>query len=95
MPKSRPKTKAAKPATTQPIEESVVISTPTKIAQLVALLRRANGARIDELMSATGWQAHSVRGAISGALKKKLKLEILSTKSGEGRVYRIAEEAQA
>jgi hypothetical protein len=47
------------------------------------------------MQSATGWQAHSVRGAISGALKKKLGLEVTSEKiDGRGRVYRIAEAAQ-
>ena len=42
-----------------------------KIATVLALLRRPEGADIDELMAATGWQAHSVRGALSGAIKKK------------------------
>ncbi len=49
------------------------------------------GASIADLMKATGWQAHSVRGAISGNLKKKLGLGIISEKvEGRGRVYRIA-----
>ena len=42
----------------------------------------------------TGWQAHSVRGALSGALKKKLGLIIISAKTEAGRVYRIADEAR-
>ena len=41
-------------------------------------------------MEATGWQAHSVRGAISGAIKKKLGLNVMSEKTGTVRLYRIA-----
>ncbi len=64
----------------------------TKQALLIELLKRKTGASIDEIMEATGWQAHSVRGAISGALKKKLGLAVSSEKAdGRGRVYRIAE----
>jgi len=62
----------------------------SKQDKLTALLRRPDGATIAELTDATGWQAHSVRGAMSGALKKKLKLTIDSAKvEGRGRVYRI------
>ena len=64
----------------------------TKQALLIDLLKRKTGATIDEIVEATGWQAHSVRGAISGALKKKLGLAVSSEKAdGRGRVYRIAE----
>jgi hypothetical protein len=67
-------------------------STPTgKLGALVALLRRPEGARIEELTAATGWQAHSVRGAIAGALKKKLKLAVTADRTEQGRVYRITE----
>lgn len=55
------------------------------------MLRREEGATIDEIIAATGWQAHTVRGAKAGALKKKLGLEATSEKVDErGRVYRIA-----
>ena len=64
----------------------------TKQALLIDLLKRKTGATIDEIIEATGWQAHSVRGAISGVLKKKLGLAIESeVVEGRGRVYRIAE----
>ena len=66
-----------------------------KTRLLTDLLRRPNGARIDEMMTATGWQAHSVRGAIAGTLKKKLGLAISSEKTEAGRVYRIVGEAKA
>jgi hypothetical protein len=62
----------------------------TKQAQLIAMLRRPEGADLDEIAEATGWQKHTIRGAISGALKKKLGLEITSTKDDQGRrIYRI------
>jgi predicted ArsR family transcriptional regulator len=64
----------------------------SKQALLIDLLKRKSGATIDELVKATGWQVHSVRGAISGALKTKLGLAVASEKvDGRGRVYRIAE----
>jgi hypothetical protein len=64
----------------------------TKQDLVIALLRRREGASISEMMEETGWQAHSVRGFMSGALKKKLKLTVTSKKedrTGERR-YRIA-----
>ena len=62
----------------------------TKQALLIDLLKRKDGASIDVIVKATGWQAHSVRGAISGALKKKLGLTVTSEAvDGRGRVYRI------
>jgi hypothetical protein len=62
----------------------------TKQATLIALLRSKDGADLDEIAEATGWQKHTIRGAISGALKKKLGLQVTSTKDGQGRrVYRI------
>lgn len=62
----------------------------TKQAVLIAMLRRPDGADLDEIAEATGWQKHSIRGAISGALKKKLGLQVTSTKDQEGRrVYRL------
>jgi hypothetical protein len=57
---------------------------------LVDLLSRAEGATIAQIVTATDWQAHSVRGVMSGVLKKKLGLHIVSEKAKGGeRVYRI------
>jgi hypothetical protein len=53
----------------------------SKQATVIAILRRANGASIEEMMLATDWRAHSVRGFMSGALKKRLKLEVVSEKN--------------
>jgi Protein of unknown function (DUF3489) len=66
--------------------------TDSKQAQLIAMLKRAKGASIEEIIKAFGWQPHTVRGAIAGALKKKLGLAVTSEKiEGRGRVYRIAD----
>jgi hypothetical protein len=63
----------------------------SKIAKLIALLRRPGGATIETLAKVTGWQAHSVRGAISGTIKKKLGHTVKSERRGDGeRVYSIA-----
>ena len=65
--------------------------TGTKQALVVEMLRRSEGATVDQIMEATGWQRHSVRGAIAGALKKKLGLAVTSEKvEDRGRVYRVA-----
>ena len=62
----------------------------TKQAVLIELLSRAEGATLPQMTEATGWQVHTVRGAMAGALKKKLGLEITSEKqTGTDRVYRI------
>ena len=64
----------------------------SKQAHLIVMLRRAKGATIDKIVQALEWQPHTVRGAIAGALKKKLGLTIVSEKSEpRGRVYRIAD----
>jgi hypothetical protein len=63
----------------------------TKQATLIAMLRAPDGATIGDITAATGWQLHTVRGAMAGALKKKLGLEVTSEKvEGRGRVYRIS-----
>ena len=62
----------------------------SKQAAVIALLRRPEGATVDEVRAATGWQPHTVRGVFSGALKKKLGLAIVASKEERGRVYRIA-----
>ena len=67
--------------------------TTSKQSQLIILLRRDKGASMDELMSATGWQAHSVRGVLSGVLRKKLGLNIVLVKVEDKKAYRISETA--
>jgi hypothetical protein len=56
----------------------------SKAAKILDLLRRPNGATTKELMKATGWQPHSIRGFLSGAIGKKMKLTVVSTKDEGG-----------
>ena len=62
----------------------------SKQAQVIAMLKRPEGATISQIMESTGWQAHTVRGTFAGAFKKKLGLDISSAKGDGERVYRIA-----
>jgi hypothetical protein len=68
--------------------------TPSKLDIVVGLLQRPEGATAEALSLATGWQLHSVRGAMSGALKKKRGMTITSEKTDAGRIYRIAPVAE-
>jgi hypothetical protein len=62
---------------------------------VLALLQSPNGATLSEIIEATGWQPHSVRGFLSGVLKKKLKLKVESRKDGSDRTYRIKTQASS
>jgi hypothetical protein len=78
------------PAEADPAPKAHTPRTGTKQAKLIEMLRTEGGATIDEMVAETGWQAHTVRGAMSGALKKKLGLTITSEKvEGRGRIYQV------
>ncbi len=63
----------------------------SKSVQIITLLKRPNGASIPELVKATTWQAHSVRGFMSGTLKTKRGLLVTSEQTeGKDRRYKIA-----
>jgi hypothetical protein len=77
---------AQSPASKPPIPRA-----GTKQAMLIEMLQKAEGATMEAIVAATGWQPHSARGAMSGALGKKLGLAVTSAKEeGRGRVYRIS-----
>ena len=92
-----PRKKVAKD---QPIANLVSSITPTpersksKIDLVIERLGQPDGATISDLCNATGWQAHSVRGAMSGGLKKGHKLEVESLVVDGVRRYRIANAAR-
>jgi len=68
----------------------------TKQSMLIDMLKQPEGANLAELTAAIGWQSHSLRGAISGGLKKRLGLTVLSeTVEGRGRIYKIAPDTHA
>jgi hypothetical protein len=67
----------------------------SKLSTMLALLRRREGATLEQLTKATGWQSHSVRGAMSGAIKKKMGLTIASAKVAGVRTYHVATAGSA
>ncbi|GHE05434.1 hypothetical protein U879_03930 [Defluviimonas sp. 20V17] len=81
-----------KHAAEAPAPKPVTPRAGTKQAMLIAMLQAPEGATMEAIIAATGWQAHSARGAMSGALGKKLGLVVTSVKEeGRGRVYRIGQ----
>ena len=103
--KGKGKAKAAKPGKAAPAEKP----TPragTKQALMIEMLKRPEGATVEQIAAATGWQHHTIRGAISGALKKKLGLTVEATRTrevgpnktgakGSSTVYRITGSSPA
>ena len=84
---ARPGRKAKPP---QRAQNAPAVRRGSTTAKILALLRRPGGASLAQLKKATGWQAHSVRGFLSGALKKKMGLRIDSAKRDGERTYRLA-----
>ena len=78
--------KKARPAKKAPTARKKVAGARdgSKTAKVLDLLKRKNGATLKELMKATGWQAHSVRGFLSGTVGKKMGLTVTSTKGEDG-----------
>ncbi|MBR7618786.1 DUF3489 domain-containing protein [Phenylobacterium sp. 20VBR1] len=70
-----------------------IVKAQTKTDLVVTLLSRPEGVTIEDLMRATGWQAHSVRGAISGSIKSGRGLDVVSQKIDGQRVYRVLVDA--
>ena len=82
---------AVPPALAEPIKAAPRTRENTKQAQIIAMLQRPEGATISQIVEATGWQPHTVRGTFAGAFKKKLGLTLSSSKDEHGqRVYRVA-----
>jgi hypothetical protein len=76
-----PKGKAKKNATLAPeAPKPRTGAKDSKTSQILELLKRPDGATLSELMNASGWQAHSVRGFLSGTIRKKMKLTLTSNK---------------
>jgi hypothetical protein len=89
--KAKTKTKTSQKRKVQAKAKTPGTRNSSKQAQLIEMLKRPEGATIEEIVKKFDWQAHTVRGAIAGALKKKLGLDVQSEKvEGRGRVYRIA-----
>jgi hypothetical protein len=80
-----------KGASKAPRKPAVTANKGSKQDQILALLRRQNGASIAEIIAATDWQPHSVRGFLAGAVKKRLRIDVVSEKGADGvRRYFVA-----
>jgi hypothetical protein len=91
-PKKAKSAKKASPAKKAPkaAKKATGARDGSKTAKILELLKRPDGATAKELMKATGWQAHSLRGFLSGTVRKKMDLAVTSTKGEDGeRTYSI------
>src|SRR5579864_1450306 len=91
---SKPRTSKSKTANTDGRRAAATLSTKStssdalsKSDQILGLLRRKQGASLDEIQEVSGWQAHSVRGFLAGTVKKRLGLKLNSNKSKGTRHY--------
>jgi hypothetical protein len=97
MTKSKSKTKVATKSAARKINKGKPRTRPTKSAvrsdskhaRIIALLRAPAGTTIAAIMTATGWQQHSVRGFLAGVVRKTLDLNLVSEPTDKGRIYRI------
>ncbi len=80
-----PAAKSSSPTSGEPTSKQAVAA--SKQSRVVTMLRSPNGATIAAMMKATGWQQHSVRGFLAGIVRKKMKLNIYSTKIVGSRFY--------
>jgi hypothetical protein len=72
-----------------PASRTAATRSDTKRARIIAMLRTPAGATIASMMTAAGWQQHSVRGFLAGVVRRKLGLNLVSEPTDDGRIYRI------
>ena len=86
---SQPQTAHRRTANRAKKGAAAIVPSATKAEQIAMLLRRTEGASLSEMMKATGWQQHSLRGFMSGTIVKRRGLTIASVKTDGERRYRI------
>lgn len=76
-------------------EQTSIVREGSKLETILSLLRSREGATLEQLTKATGWQPHSVRGVMSGMIKKKMGLAIRSEKLKGVRTYKLLQSANS
>jgi hypothetical protein len=90
IPQKKP---ASNPIATAELAASITVIV-SKQTRIIAMLQQSGGATLADLMTITGWQSHSVRGVMSGVLKKRMNLNVISERvDGQARRYRIKQNA--
>ena len=87
-------TRATQTSKRRPIATTKVRA-DSKQAKVLGMLHSAQGTTIDAIAKATNWQPHSVRGFLAGVVRKRLRLDLVSEKLGDVRIYRIAQGSSA
>lgn len=88
--RAAPKKAAGAPESQAGVDHRSLLRKDTKQAIVIGMLQRPEGATVAQIMAATGWQAHTVRGTFAGAFKKRLGLNVVSEKTDGERTYRLA-----
>ena len=81
--------KKSSSAPARSLDQPVKHRADSKQARVIEMLKRHEGATIDDIMQATDWQQHSVRGFFAGIIRKKLKLTLISEAAEAGRIYKV------
>jgi hypothetical protein len=81
--------KKSSSAPAQSLDQPIRNRAGSKQARVIEMLMKPEGTTIDDIMQATHWQQHSVRGFFAGVIRKKLKLTLISQAAQTGRIYKI------